>query len=217
MVKKYIIRLKNHRGFVALLVLAVAAAMSTGVAATIMQTKTGHNSAIKKFKKVDVAVNQSTQSVNQGPTPTTNKIADTPQLTPVPASTQTRTTTDLSSAPVMTKAPNTATPSTPSPSPASAPAPAIDLTLGTLTFDDSTAPTVTFTLPVTASSGGSVTMVVTEQDNDASLCSKTLDLSANETTNVICSYTMSTAPHMVNATVTAGSTSVESSNVYIGG
>lgn len=197
----------------ALLVLLGGAVLSTDAAVTTEHLKTDRtvsastNLATGRNEAGQAAVNHSVQSVQQGATsPINSKSSDT--LAPSSSSGPAKTST-VQSPPPANPPVNTA-------SPPSSPPPAIHLTLDTLTFDYTNNPTITFTLPVTSSGSGSVAVTMTKTDTGTTLCSQTLTFSATGTQSAICGYTTNEPPHLVYATATAGTTSVQSNSVYVG-
>ncbi|HSW65747.1 MAG TPA: hypothetical protein VLI54_01245 [Bacillota bacterium] len=146
------------------------------------------------------SASQPVQEVTPNPTPQVVSPKPTPK--PVPAAAQ--------------PASPPATPNTPgdTTSPVSPP-PIVSLTLGTLTFDYTGVPTITFTLPVTVSVDTPVTVTVTKDDGTV-LCTQTLTLSANEPKDIACGYTTSEPPLSSYATATVGTTSAKSNTVYVG-
>ena len=209
MVKKYIVLIKSHVVVTAMLGVVLIAVAGGGLVVAFKPSKaepvaaTFHSPPEVKSE----TTNQSAQAAQQTATPPTANVPDATK----PATTSTTTPAQTTN-PVVTH-----TPFTPAPTPT--PTPTItSLYLGQPYFDDNQAPIVTFTVPVSASGSGNVTITWVQDVGGATVCSTTVVFATNESKEVNCTASIPTPPQGVWATATAGAIYARTATlVYIGG
>jgi len=151
-----------------------------------------------------------TASTSNGPTPSSSST-DAP-VSP-PSSNSTTTTNQVVAGTSTTDPTSMPTAKPPVPTPV-----ITSLYLGQPYFDDNKAPIVTFTVPITASGSGNVTVAWVQDGSGQTLCAITIPFAANESKEVSCTVSLPSPPQGVWGTATAGSVYVKTATlVYIGG